>query len=154
MLRGQLYFVTSENEWPAYEYEFGAEPVSFEPDFLQELGAAIVSKGLKDKVSLASSTHASNTSEFQLASNATVIISSPALNLKEDDSFPREVAWAFSRDPDELALPGNYQVRVMTGNHTQLYFTQSCSALFDPAPFHFDDPTDVLRELKRNGYLK
>ena len=124
--------------------------MSFESDLLCELGAAIVSKGLQDKVSLASSTNASNTSEFQIAPNATVTISSPHLNLKEPDYYPREVAWAF----DEFALPGNYQYRTTTKNHTQLYFTQTCSALGDPNPLHFNDPTDVLRQLKRNGYLK
>jgi len=149
-LRGQLYFITSDYQWQAYEYELGSEPVSFESHFLYELGAAIVSRGLQDKISLASSTNASNTSEFQIAPNATVTISSPHLNLKEQDYYPRVVAWAF----DELALAGNYQYRTTTKNHTQLYFTQTCSALGDPNPFHFDDPTDVLRELKRNGYLK
>ena len=119
-LRGQIYFITSDYQWQAYEYELGSEPVSFESDLLCELGAAIVSKGLQDKVSLASSTNASNTSEFQIAPNATVTISSPHLNLKEQDYYPRGVAWAF----DEFALPGNYQYQTTTKNHTQLYFTK------------------------------
>jgi hypothetical protein len=150
-LQGQLYCLTSDDQWQAYEYEYHGDldPVSFDPNFLSELGNAIVSKGLQHKVSLASSTNASDTNEFQLGSNATVTIASRVLNLQED-CHPREVAWAF----DDLALPGNYQIRNTTGNHTQLYFTVSCTALGDIDPFHFEDTTDLLRELKRKGYLK